>query len=81
VSIERVEGLVRYMVTSLVETPDAVKVERVDDAGEIVLEITVDPEDVGKVVGKQGRIIKAIRTLARAASAADETPVHVEVIG
>jgi hypothetical protein len=82
VAAERVEGLVRYMVTSLVDAPDAVKVERVDDAGEIILEITVDPDDIGKVVGKQGRIIKAIRTLARAASSAtDETPVHVEVIG
>lgn len=78
---ERVEELVRYLVTSLVDTPDVVKIERVEDAGEIILEITVDPDDVGKVVGKQGRIIKAIRTLARAASTTDDTPVHVEVIG
>jgi predicted RNA-binding protein YlqC (UPF0109 family) len=81
VSTERVEGLVSYLVTSLVDTPDAVKVERVQDGEDVILEITVDPDDIGKVVGKQGRIIKAIRTLARAASGADDAPVHVEVIG
>jgi predicted RNA-binding protein YlqC (UPF0109 family) len=80
-STERVEGLVTYLVTSLVDTPDAVKVERVQDGEDVVLEITVDPDDIGKVVGKQGRIIKAIRTLARAATGADDSPVHVEVIG
>jgi predicted RNA-binding protein YlqC (UPF0109 family) len=80
-STERVEGLVTYLVTSLVDTPDAVKIERIQDGSETILDITVDPDDVGKVVGKQGRIIKAIRTLARAASGSDESPVHVEVIG
>ncbi len=78
---ERVEELVRYLVTALVDEPDAVKIERVDDAGEVVLEITVSQDDIGKVVGKQGRIIKAIRTVARAASGSDDAPVHVEVIG
>ncbi len=78
---ERVEELVRYLVTSLVDEPDAVKIERVEDAGDTVLEVTVAPDDIGKVVGKQGRIIKAIRTVARAASGSDEAPVHVEVIG
>jgi predicted RNA-binding protein YlqC (UPF0109 family) len=78
---ERVEGLVSYLVTSLVDTPDAVKVERIQDGEDVILEITVDPDDIGKVVGKQGRIIKAIRTLARAASGSDDAPVHVEVIG
>jgi uncharacterized protein len=81
---DRIEELVRYLVTSLVDTPDAVAIKRVDQGADVVLEVTVDPEDVGKVVGKQGRIIKAIRTLARAAgsgSGGEETFVHVEVIG
>jgi uncharacterized protein len=81
---DRIEELVRYLVTSLVDTPDAVAIKRVDQGADVVLEVTVDPEDVGKVVGKQGRIIKAIRTLARAAgsgAAGEETFVHVEVIG
>ena len=55
-------------MTSLVDAPDAVKIDRVEDGDDIILEVTVDPDDIGKVVGKQGRIIKAIRTLARAAS-------------
>ena len=71
-SVERVEGLVRYLVTSLVDEPEAVKIEQVADGNDIVLEVTVAPDDIGKVVGKQGRIIKAIRTLARAASGSDE---------
>jgi predicted RNA-binding protein YlqC (UPF0109 family) len=81
---DRIEELVRYLVTSLVDAPDAVSINRVEQGPDVVLEITVDPDDVGKVVGKQGRIIKAIRTLARAASTTgsdDEPIVHVEVIG
>jgi predicted RNA-binding protein YlqC (UPF0109 family) len=80
-TIDRVEELVRYLVTSLVDEPDAVTITRVAHADETVLEVAVGPEDVGKVVGRQGRIIKAIRTLARAAGASEETYVHVEVIG
>ena len=80
---DRIEELVRYLILSLVETPDAVSIKRVDQGPDVVLEVTVDPDDVGKVVGKQGRIIKAIRTLARAAgtSSGDDAFVHVEVIG
>jgi len=80
---DRIEELVSYLVTSLVDTPDAVSIKRVDQGADVLLEVTVDPDDVGKVVGKQGRIIKAIRTLARAAGtgSGEDSFVHVEVIG
>ena len=60
--------LVRYIARSLVEKPDAVDVREVENADSIVVELRVDPDDMGKVIGKQGRIAKAIRTVVKAAS-------------
>jgi predicted RNA-binding protein YlqC (UPF0109 family) len=77
----KIEQLVTYLATSLVDEPEKVSVARVEDGGAVVFEITVDPADIGKVVGKQGRIIKAIRTVARAAGQVEGTDVHVEVLG
>ncbi len=75
------EGLVRYLVESLVDSPEAVEiaVSRTDSA--ISFQITLDPEDVGKVIGRGGRIIKAIRTLARAAGSTEDLQVEVDVVG
>jgi predicted RNA-binding protein YlqC (UPF0109 family) len=75
------EGLVRYLVTSLVDTPDAVTVARTETDESITFEVTLDPTDVGKVIGRQGRIIKAIRTLVRAAGTTDDKHIEVEVVG
>lgn len=75
------EALVRYLVTSLVDSPDEVSVVRRDDKDSIIYEVVVDPDDVGKVIGRQGRIIKAIRTIARAAGSVDGDHVEVEVLG
>ena len=72
--------LVRYIARSLVEKPDAVDVREVENADSIVVELRVDPDDMGKVIGKQGRIAKAIRTVVKAASAKSEKPVFVEII-
>ena len=72
--------LVRYIAASLVEKPDAVDVREVENEDGIVIELRVDPEDMGKVIGKQGRIAKAIRTVVKAASAKSEKPVFVEII-
>ena len=58
--------LVRYVARSLVEKPDAVDVREVENADSIVVELRVDPDDMGKVIGKQGRIAKAIRTVVKA---------------
>lgn len=75
------EALVRYLVESLVDSPDAVKLDVTEDEGSIRIDVTLDPDDVGKVIGRGGRIIKAIRTLARAAGSSAGTQVDVEIIG
>ena len=72
--------LVKYIAQSLVEKPEAVDVREVETEDSIVVELRVDPEDMGKVIGKQGRIAKAIRTVVKAASVKMEKPVFVEII-
>ena len=72
--------LVKYIASSLVDKPEAVDVREVETEDGVVIELRVDPDDMGKVIGKQGRIAKAIRTVVKAASAKDEKPVFVEII-
>ncbi|MBR6766562.1 MAG: KH domain-containing protein [Clostridia bacterium] len=72
--------LVKYIAQSLVEKPEAVDVREVETEDSIVIELRVDPDDMGKVIGKQGRIAKAVRTVVKAASAKSEKPVFVEII-
>lgn len=72
--------LVKYIATSLVDNAEAVDVREVENEDSITIELRVDPEDMGKVIGKQGRIAKAIRTVVKAASAKSEKPVFVEII-
>lgn len=74
------EELVRYMAKSLVDHPDAVEVHTVEEPASTVIELRVAPEDMGKVIGKQGRIAKAVRTIVKAASAKSEKPVYVEIM-
>ena len=70
----------KYIAQSLVEKPEAVDVREVETEYSIVIELRVDPEDMGKVIGKQGRIAKAIRTVVKAASVKEPKPVFVEII-
>ena len=72
--------LVKYIASSLVDKPEAVDVREVETEDGVVIELRVDPEDMGKVIGKQGRIAKAIRTVVKAASAKSEKSVFVEII-
>ena len=72
--------LVEYMAKSLVDNPDAVTVNEVDGEQSLILEVRVDPEDMGKVIGKQGRIAKAIRTVVKAAAVKEHKRVIVEII-
>ena len=72
--------LVRYIARSLVEKPDAVDVREVENADSIVVELRVDPDDMGKVIGKQGRIAKAIRTVVKAASVKENKKYVVEIV-
>lgn len=72
--------LVKYIAQTLVEHPESVEVIEKDASDAITLELHVAPEDMGKVIGRQGRIAKAIRTVVKAATAKDEKPVFVEII-
>lgn len=76
-----VDGLVEYLVTSLVEHPDEVRIEKRVGAESTTYEVSVNPDDTGKVIGRQGRVIKAIRVLVRAAASAEDADATVEVIG
>ena len=73
--------LVRYIIEALVDKPEAVTITKNDEGRQTVYAVTVDADDVGKVIGRQGRIIKAIRTLARAAASVDGGDATVEIIG
>ncbi|MDP2299918.1 MAG: KH domain-containing protein [Coriobacteriia bacterium] len=75
------EALVRYLVTSLVEHPEDVTIARRDGETSTAYEVTVHPDDTGKVIGRGGRIIKAIRVLVRAAASVDGADATVDVTG
>ena len=74
------EDLLVYLARQLVDEPDDVRVERHEgSSGELVLELHVAADDVGKVIGKQGRIARALRTVVKAAAVQSGRRVHVEV--
>jgi len=76
-----VRDLVEFLVRALVDHPDAVRVEELDENGDIVLEVHVAGDDLGRVIGREGRVANAIRTLAKAAATAQgEGRVMVEII-
>ena len=70
-----------YFVRALVAEPDAVKVDVTEEDEKVIYTITVAADDVGKVIGKQGRTIKALRTLIRAGAARQGQRAEVEVAG
>ncbi len=72
--------LVEVIAKSLVDNPDEVSVEVTDKRRVILLELHVASSDMGKVIGKQGRIAKAIRTVVKAASSKEEKKVVVEIV-
>ena len=71
--------LVKYIAQSLVEKPEAVDVRAVDTEEGVTIELRVDPDDMGKVIGKQGRIAKAIRVVVRAAAVRQGEKAVVEI--
>ncbi len=74
------QELVKYIAQTLVEHPESVEVVEKDGPESVVLELHVAPEDMGKVIGRQGRIAKSIRTVVKAATAKNDKPVFVEII-
>ena len=73
-------ALVEHLAKSLVDQPEAVKVTQVEDGKEITIHLTVAPADMGKVIGKQGRIARAIRTVVKAAAVKENKKVTVEIM-
>ena len=71
--------LLDYLARRLVEEPDAVRVEEVDEDGALVLRLHVAPDDVGKVIGRQGRVARALRTLVRSAGARGDKRLVLEI--
>ena len=72
--------LVEVIAKSLVEHPDEVVVTETENEKTILVELRVAPSDMGKVIGKQGRIAKAIRSVVKAASSKEEKKVVVEIL-
>ena len=74
------KDLLEYVVKSLVNNPDSVQIDESENDGEVVFEVRVAPEDMGRIIGKGGRIAKAVRTLMKAASFKENKRVNVEII-
>jgi len=72
--------LVEIIAKALVDHPEEVAIKAVEDNRSTVLELTVAPEDMGKVIGKQGRIAKAIRTVVKAAATKEGKKVSLEIL-
>jgi predicted RNA-binding protein YlqC (UPF0109 family) len=72
--------LVKVIAQALVDYPDLVEVKEIEGSQSIIIELKVSPDDMGKVIGKQGRIAKALRTVVKAAAIRDNKRVVVEII-
>ena len=72
--------LVKYIACCLVDHPDLVEVREVPGDQALILELRVAPEDMGKVIGKQGRIAKAIRTIVKASSVHSDKKYVVDIL-
>jgi hypothetical protein len=72
--------LVEYVAKSLVDDPEAVKVDVVEEDGTTVIELHVAEDDMGKVIGRNGSVAKALRTLLKVTAARDGEPVSLEIV-
>ncbi len=74
------KDLIEYIARSLVDHPEQVKVTQVEGEQSVILELQVAPEDMGKVIGKEGRIANAMRTLLKVAAAKEGKRAVLEII-
>ena len=72
--------LLEFLVRALVEDPEAVVIEELEEDGDLIYEITVAEEDLGRVIGKGGRVANAIRTIAKAAAVRIDRRVIVDIL-
>jgi predicted RNA-binding protein YlqC (UPF0109 family) len=72
--------LVEYVAKSLVDDPDAVKVEEVHEDGTTIIELHVAEDDMGKVIGRNGSVAKALRTLLKVTAAREGSSVQLEIV-
>lgn len=72
--------LLEFLVKALVEDPEAVQVEELEEDGDLVYEISVAEDDLGRVIGKGGRVANAIRTIAKAAAVRLDRRVIVDIL-
>lgn len=72
--------LLEYLAKSLVDEPAGVRVEAIETETTVVLELTVARDDIGKVIGKQGRIARALRTIVKASAVRDGKRAIVEIV-
>jgi uncharacterized protein len=74
------KDLLEYLAKALVDNPDGVEVTSVEGERAVILQLRVDPDDVGKVIGKKGRIAQAMRTLVKASATKEGRNAIVEII-
>ena len=74
------DELLAYLARSLVDEPEAVRVEQAEEDGALVLRLHVAPDDVGKVIGRQGRVARALRTIVRAGAVRERRRVLLEIV-
>jgi predicted RNA-binding protein YlqC (UPF0109 family) len=74
------KAVVEHVTRSIAETPDAVEVELVERRDEVALLVHADPSDMGRLIGKRGRVVQALRQVTRAAGAAEGVKVSVDII-
>lgn len=72
--------LLEFLARRLVDEPDAVRVEEVEEDDTVVLRLHVAQDDLGKVIGRQGRIARALRTIVRAGSVRERRRVQLEIV-
>ncbi|MCJ7744740.1 MAG: KH domain-containing protein [Actinobacteria bacterium] len=72
--------LLEYLAKALVDNPDDVEVEAIEGERSVILQLKVNPDDVGKVIGKQGRIAQALRTVVKAAATKQGKNAMVEIL-
>lgn len=69
-----------FIVRELVEDPDSVSIEAVEDRGRVEFEVSVGPDDVGRIIGRRGHVIQSIRTIVRAAAGREGLDADVEIL-